>query len=139
MYTSQEMVEVDYLAVQSDPNRHLAEGVTQYNYSEYLGMKLSGQARHVLENFLKIFLDKWDHTNADTVDYEDAVTCEASRDVWRVFYKRPSKGHRTLDVVYFSSRRHVYQVKIRTVHGHFTMPNFFLVFSGLHSFMSSLC
>ena len=47
-------------------------------------MKLGGQARRVLDNFL----DKWDHPNADNLDYEDAFTCEANRDVWTAFYKR---------------------------------------------------
>ena len=44
---------------------------------EDLGMKLGGQARRVLENFL----EKWDHTDADNSDYEDAVSREASKDV----------------------------------------------------------
>ena len=32
-------------------------------------MKLGGQAKRILDNFL----DKWDRTNEDNVDYEDAV------------------------------------------------------------------
>lgn len=72
---------IGWKALLSDPHRHLAHGVTRYNYLEDLGMKLSGQARRVVDNFL----DKWDHTNED---YEDAITREASRHVWRAFYKR---------------------------------------------------
>ena len=47
-------------------------------------MKLGGQAWRVLN----YFLDKWDHTNVDSPDYEDAINHEASRDVWRAFDKR---------------------------------------------------
>lgn len=38
--------------VLADPNRHLANGVTQYANVETLGTKLGSQARHVLDNFL---------------------------------------------------------------------------------------
>ena len=41
-----------------NPNRHLANGVTQYDYAKTLRMKLGDQARLVLDNFS----DKWGHT-----------------------------------------------------------------------------
>ena len=66
------------------PQSTSAHGLTQYSYLEDLGMKLGGQARRVLYSFL----DKWDHTNEDNPDYEDAITGEASRDVWRAFCER---------------------------------------------------
>ena len=47
-------------------------------------MELGGQARPVLDNFT----DKWDQTKEDNADYEDVITREASRDVWRAIYKR---------------------------------------------------
>ena len=70
--------------VLADPNRHLANGVTQCDYVETMGMKLGGQARRVLNNFI----DKWDHTKEDNLDDEDAISWEAIRDVWRALYKR---------------------------------------------------
>lgn len=42
-----------------------------------LGIKLGGQARRVLEKFI----DMWDHTNEDNLDYEEATSNEAIRDV----------------------------------------------------------
>ena len=40
-------------------------------------MKLVGQARRILENFLA----EWDHTNEDNLEYEDAITLETSKDM----------------------------------------------------------
>ena len=73
-------------AILADPNRHLSNGVTQYDFVETFGKKLGGQARQVLDNYL----DKWDHTNEDNPNYEAGlpVSREASREVWRSFYKR---------------------------------------------------
>ena len=47
-------------------------------------MKLGGQAKRVPDNFVS----KWDHTHEENAEYEDATTREASREVWRSFYKR---------------------------------------------------
>ena len=46
------------------------KGVTQYNSLESQGRKLGGQARRVLDNFL----DMWDHTDEENLDYEEATT-----------------------------------------------------------------
>ena len=67
-----------------DAIRHLSIGVTQYDYLETLGAKLGGQARRVFDNYV----DKWDHTNAENPNYEDALTIEANRAMWRSYYKR---------------------------------------------------
>lgn len=69
-------------ALLADPNRHIAYNVTLYTHLEDVGLKLGGQDGHVLDNLLK----KWDHSNKDNPDYEDAVTRKASRDVWRAYY-----------------------------------------------------
>ena len=45
---------------------------------------MGGQAKRVPDKFV----DKWDHTREDNPDYEDTTTREASREVWRFFYKR---------------------------------------------------
>ena len=37
-------------AILADPNRHLSNGVTQYDYVETSGQKLGGRARRVLGN-----------------------------------------------------------------------------------------
>lgn len=50
-----------WTVVLADPNCNLAHGVTQYDYLEDLKMKLGGQARCILDNFL----DKSGHTNKD--------------------------------------------------------------------------
>ena len=43
---------VGWKAILVDPHRQLANGVTQYDYVETLGMKLGGQAWCVLDNFV---------------------------------------------------------------------------------------
>ena len=47
-------------------------------------MKLGGQDRRILDNFLHT----WDHANAYNLDCEDAITRETSKDICRAFYKR---------------------------------------------------
>ena len=75
---------IGWKAIIADANKHLSVGFTQFDYLETLGAFLSGQARRVLDNFV----DKWDFTNEDHVNYEEAITREASRAVWRRYYKR---------------------------------------------------
>ena len=41
---------IGWKAILADPNQHLSNGVTQYDYVETLGQKLGGQARRVIDN-----------------------------------------------------------------------------------------
>ena len=75
---------IGWKAIMADPNRHLSVGFTQYDYLETLGGRLGGQARRVLDNYV----DKWDCTKEDHVNYEEAVTREVDRAHWRRYYKR---------------------------------------------------
>ena len=77
-------VHIWWKAVRTDPNRHLALGVTQYDYSESLESKMRGQAKRVPDKVL----DSWDHNNEENPHYEYVVTREVARDVWCSFYKR---------------------------------------------------
>ena len=42
---------IGWKAILAYPNRHLSNGVTQYDYIETLGAKLGNQARRVLDNY----------------------------------------------------------------------------------------
>lgn len=72
---------IGWKAILDDPNRHLSNGVTQYDYVD----KIWVVRPDVTWNN---YLNKWDHTNEDNLDFEDAVSREASREMWRSFYKR---------------------------------------------------
>ena len=43
--------------IQNEPQRHLANGITQYEYLKSLGSRLGGQARCLLDNYIA----KWDY------------------------------------------------------------------------------
>ena len=67
----------------TDPNKHISNGVTRYDYLESLGARMGGQARCLLNNSV----DKWGHKGKSNPIYEEAVTREASQAMWRIYYK----------------------------------------------------
>ena len=67
----------------TDPNRYLSNGDSQYEYLESLLNLLGGQARRLLDNYL----NEWDRLNEDNVYLEEATSREASRAMWRTYYK----------------------------------------------------
>ena len=66
-----------------DLNRHLSNGASQNAYLESILNRLGGQARRLLD----LYLAKWDRLNEDNIYFEEATTREASRAVWRTYYK----------------------------------------------------
>ena len=66
-----------------DLNRHLSNGASQYAYLESILNRLGGQARRLLD----LYLAKWDWLNEHNVYYEEAMSREAARVVWRTYYK----------------------------------------------------
>ena len=75
--------QVGWKNILDDLNRHLSNGASQYAYLESILNRLGGQARRLLD----LYLAKWDWLNEDNIYYEEAITREASRAVWRTYYK----------------------------------------------------
>ena len=62
-----------------DTQRHITRGLTQYEYLKKLGALTTGQAKRLLNEFM----DSRDPKDLDNEFYEDVVSREAVRDVWR--------------------------------------------------------
>ena len=72
-----------WVNLQEDTQRHITRGQTQYEYLKKLGALTLGQARRLLNEFV----DSWDPKALDNEFYEDLVSREAVRDVWRKYYR----------------------------------------------------
>ena len=69
--------------LQEDTPRNVRHGETKYEYLKNLATEMTGQALRVLNEFV----DSWDHRNPDNIYYEEALTREVVRDVWRKYYR----------------------------------------------------
>ena len=72
-----------WVDLQEDTQRHITRGQTQYEYLKKLGALTTRQARRLLNEFV----DSWDPKDLDNEFYEDAVSREAVRDIWRKYYR----------------------------------------------------
>ena len=72
-----------WVDLQEDTQRHITRGQTQYEYIKKLGTLTFGQAKRLLNDFV----DSWDPKDHDNELYEEAVSREAIRDVWRKYYR----------------------------------------------------
>ena len=72
-----------WVDLQEDTRRHITRGQTQYEYLKKLGALTIGQARRLLDDFV----DSWDPKDIVNEFYEDVVSREAVRDVWRKYYR----------------------------------------------------
>ena len=71
-----------WVDLKKNTQRHLTEGVSQYEYLQEIGKLMDGQAARLLEEFI----DDWDYSNEGGTYYEEVVTREAARDKWRAYY-----------------------------------------------------
>lgn len=65
--------------IRRNSKKQLIKGVSQYEYLESLGSKLTREARQVLDTFLY----KWSWTNIKTPNLEGAKEREAAHALWR--------------------------------------------------------
>ena len=72
-----------WVELQEDTQRHITRGHTQYEYLKKVGTLTSGQAKRLPNEFV----DSWNPKNLDNEFYEEAVSREAIRDVWRKYYR----------------------------------------------------
>ena len=76
--------EVGWAQVVNNPNLHVTEGVSEYEYLKTLLPKLTGQAKKLLTLYLK----EWDWRIATNPNLHAARLHELDRMVWRAFYKQ---------------------------------------------------
>ena len=74
---------VGWKVLKRDSQNHLAQGIAQYDYLETIQAKLGGQARRLLEKFLK----KWDPNDDNNSNIRLAEQREEDRQIWRLWYK----------------------------------------------------
>ena len=72
--------------VRRESQRHILEGVTQFEYLSDVGAQVIGEARKVLYNFL----DKWDSEDSTNPNFEEAVKREVASALWKTWYNRNS-------------------------------------------------
>ena len=72
-----------WVDLQEDTQKHITRGQTQYEYLRKLGALTTGQAKRLLNEFV----DSWNPKAHDNEFYEEAVSREAVRDVWRKYYR----------------------------------------------------
>ena len=72
-----------WVDLQEDTQRHITRGHTQYEYLKKLGTLTFGQAKRLLNEFV----DSWDPKDLNNEVYEEVVSREAIRDVWRKYYR----------------------------------------------------
>ena len=68
----------------NNPNLHVTEGVSEYEYLKTLLPKLTGQAKKLLTLYLK----EWDWRIATNSNLHAAWLRELDRMEWRAFYKK---------------------------------------------------
>ena len=76
--------EVGWEQVVNNPNLHVTEGVSQYEYLKTLLPKLMGQAKKLLT----LYLREWDWRIATNPNLHAARLREQDRRIWRAFYKQ---------------------------------------------------
>ena len=72
-----------WIDLQEDTQKHITRGQSLYEYLKKLGALTTGQARRLLDDFV----DSWDPKDLVNEFYEDAISREAIRDVWRKNYR----------------------------------------------------
>ena len=76
-------IELGWVDLQEDTQKHITRGQSQYEYLKKLGALTTGQARRLLDDFV----DSWDPKDLGNEFYEDAISREAVQDVWRKYYR----------------------------------------------------
>ena len=89
--------QIGWRDIRRESQEHLIEGVSQYEYQERVGSKLTGEAKKVLNSFL----NKWQWTNRKNPNLEKATEREGAHALWRKFYHKT--GAWTMKMIHSST------------------------------------
>ena len=86
--------EIGWKQLKRDSSKHAFEGVSQYEYVEDVTIKVSREARGVLDRYLH----KWNWVEGRTPNpnIEMAIEREADRNLWRVYYNMKATWSRKM-------------------------------------------